>query len=137
MLNQTGVKITQGTTRKTILVDEMNSMALSCMVANTGVTADSTTGKKIVKAGTPLAGSLLARGTAFTVAKDTTSGDTTPVTTSDAVGVLLHDVDVTAGAANAQVVIFGFIDVSKLDSDVVTKLTDAAKSNMKMIQFVK
>lgn len=136
MLNQTGVKTTHGTTRKTILVDELNSTALSCMVANTGVTADSTTGKKIVKAGTPLAGSLLARGTAFTVAKDTTGSDGAPAT-SDAVGILLHDVDVTAGTANAQVVIFGFIDVSKLDSDVVTKLTDAAKSNMKMIQFVK
>ena len=135
MLNQTGVKVTHGTTRKTILVDEMNSTALSCMVANTGVTAD-TTGKKIVKAGTPLAGSLLARGTAFTVAKDTTGSDGAP-TTSDAVGILLHDVDVTAGTANAQVVIFGFIDVNKLDSDVVTKLTDAAKSNLKMIQFVK
>lgn len=135
MLNQTGVKTTHGTTRKTILVDELNSTALSCMVANTGVTADST-GKKIVKAGTPLAGSLLARGTAFTVAKDTAGSDGAP-TTSDAVGILLHDVDVTAGTANAQVVIFGFIDVSKLDSDVVTKLTDAAKSNMKMIQFVK
>lgn len=135
MLNQTGVKTTHGTTRKTILVDELNSTALSCMVANTGVTVDST-GKKIVKAGTPLAGSLLARGTAFTVAKDTAGSDGAP-TTSDAVGILLHDVDVTAGTANAQVVIFGFIDVSKLDSDVVTKLTDAAKSNMKMIQFVK
>ena len=135
MLNQTGVKTTHGTTRKTILVDELNSTALSCMVANTGVTADST-GKKIVKAGTPLAGSLLARGTAFTVAEDTAGSDGA-LATSNAVGILLHDVDVTAGTANAQVLIFGFVDVSKLDGDVVTKLTDAAKSNMKMIQFVK
>lgn len=135
MLNQSNVTTTTGTTRKTILVDEFNSTALSCMVANTGVSADSA-GKKIVKAGTPLAGSLTARDTAFTVAKDTEGSDGAAAT-SDAVGILLHDVDVTAGTANAQVVIFGFIDISKLDSDVVTKLTAAAKSNMKMIQFVK
>lgn len=133
MLNQTSVTKTTGATRKTILVDEQNSTALSCVVANTGLSADSA-GKKIIKAGTPLAGSLLARNTAFTVAKDTEDSGSK---TSDAVGIILHDVDVTAGNANAQVLIFGFVDVSKLESDVVTKLTDAAKSNLRMIQFVK
>lgn len=131
MLNQSGVHTVVGTTRKTILVDEMNSTAFSCKIANTGVTA--VDGKKIVKAGTPLAGSLLTRDTAFTVAAD--SGDQPKI--SNAVGVLLHDVDVTGGTANGQVLVFGFVDVSKLESDVVTKLTDAAKANMKMIQFVK
>nr|DAH84990.1 MAG TPA: Head decoration protein [Bacteriophage sp.] len=131
MLNQSGVRTVAGTTRKTILVDEMNSTAFSCKIANTGVTA--VDGKKIVKAGTPLAGSLLARDTAFTVAAD--SGESPK--TSNAVGLLLHDVDVTSGTANGQVLVFGFVDVSKLESDVVTKLTDAAKANMKMIQFVK
>lgn len=135
MLNQSKVTIVSGTTQKTILIDELNSTALSCMVANTDVTADAN-GKKIVKAGTPLAGSLLARGTAFTVAKDTAGSDGAAAT-SDAVGILLHDVDVTAGTANAQVVIFGFVDVSKLEDSVVTKLTAAAKDNLKMIQFVK
>lgn len=134
MLNQSGVKTVSGTTRKIILVDEKNSTALSCMVANTGVSA--VDGKKIVKAGTPLAGSLEARNIAFTVAKDTTSGEPS-ATTSDAVGLLLHDVDVTDGTANAQVLIFGIVDVSKLESDVVSKLTAAAKANLKMIQFVK
>lgn len=131
MLNQSGVHTVVGTTRKTILVDEMNSTAFSCKIDDTGVTA--VDGKKIVKAGTPLTGSLLARETAFTVAAD--SGDQSE--TSNAVGVLLHDVDVTGGTANGQVLVFGFVDISKLESDVVTKLTNAAKANMKMIQFVK
>lgn len=125
MLNQSTVKTTIGTTRKTILVDEFNSTALSCMVSNTGVEANSK-GRKIVKAGTPVAGSLTARETAFTVAADGTG----------AVGVVLHDVDVTEGTANSQVVIFGFIDVSKLESDVVT-MVNAAAAKLKMIQFVK
>lgn len=125
MLNQSTVKTTTGTTRKTILVDEFNSTALPCMVSNAGVEANSE-GKKIVKAGTPVAGSLTARETAFTVAADGTG----------AVGVVLHDVDVTGGTANSQVVIFGFIDVSKLESDVAT-MVNAAAANLKMIQLVK
>lgn len=131
MLNQPNVKTMQGITRKNILVDEQNSTALSCMVSNTGVQA--VEGKKIIKAGTPLAGSLTNRNTPFTVAKDTESSGTF---TSDAVGIVLHDVDVTAGNANSQVLIFGFVDVTKLDESVVALLTDAAKKNMRMIQFV-
>lgn len=129
MLNQTGVTKVSGTTRKTILVDEMNSTALSIVVGNTGVNAGAD-GKKIIKAGTPVTGSLTERNTAFTVAKDSDGNN-------NAVGVILHDVDVTNGEANSQVVIFGFIDISKLDSDVVALLTEAAKKSMRMIQFVK
>lgn len=125
MLNQTVVKTIQGTTRKTILVDEQNSTAFSCMVSNAGVSADSN-GRKIIKAGTPVAGSLTQRETAFTVTSDGTG----------AVGVILHDVDVTSGNANSQVVVFGFIDISKLDSDVVS-MVQAAAANLKMIQLVK
>lgn len=128
MLNQTGVTKVSGTTRKTILVDEMNSTALSIVVGNTGVEPGAD-GKKIIKAGTPVTGSLTERNTAFTVAKDSDG--------NNAVGVILHDVDVTNGEANSQVVIFGFIDISKLDSDVVALLTEAAKKSMRMIQFVK
>lgn len=73
MLNQTGIFEREAVTRKTILVDEPNSTAFSCMVANTGVDADAD-GKKIVKAGTPISGSLENRGTAYT--KATTSSGT-------------------------------------------------------------
>lgn len=124
MLNQSEVTRRQGTTRKTILVDEFNSTALSCMVSNTGVSEEN--GRKLIKAGTPVAGDLQNRQTPFTVAADGT----------DAVGVILHDVDVTKGTANSQVVIFGFIDVSKLDDSVVPMVT-AAADKLKMIQFVK
>lgn len=129
MLNQTEFKITSGTTRKIILVDEKNSTAVSCKVANTGISADDD-GKKIAKAGTPLTGDLTARGTAFAKAS-TTSG------VSNAVGILLHDVDVTSGTKNAQVVIFGTIDLNKLDSDVQELITSEVKTALKMIQFIK
>ena len=93
MLNQSEVTRRQGTTRKTILVDEFNSTALSCMVSDTGVSEEN--GRKLIKAGTPVAGDLQNRQTPFTVAADGTG----------AVGVILHDVDVTKGTANSQVVI--------------------------------
>lgn len=124
MLNQSEVTRRQGTTRKTILVDEFNSTALSCMVSDTGVSEEG--GRKLIKAGTPVAGDLQNRQTPFTVVADGTG----------AVGVILHDVDVTKGTANSQVVIFGFIDVSKLDDAVVPMVT-AAADKLKMIQFVK
>lgn len=125
MLNNPKVSITHGTNRKTILVDEFNSTALSCVVANTGVEDDSN-GKKIIKAGTPVTGDLTERNTPFTVDK----------TGANPVGVILHDVDVTDGNANSQVVIFGFIDISKLDDEVVGIITTAAPK-LTMIKLVK
>ena len=54
MLNQTGIKKTSAVTRKVILIAPELAFSLSCKVANTGVGAGED-GKKIVKAGTPLA----------------------------------------------------------------------------------
>lgn len=126
MLNQTGVESKNyGAPEKTILVDEFNSTSVSVVVANTGVSAGSD-GKKIIKAGTPVYGSLRARNTAFTIAG--ASG-------AKPAGVVLHDVDVTAGNANSQIVIFGTIDVSKVDATTATTLI-AAEANLKMIQLV-
>ncbi len=129
MLNQSTITTVEGETRKTILVDELNSTAFSCRVTNTGISADDD-GKKILKAGTPISGSLEARNTAF-VKATTTSG------VSNATGIILHDVDVTDGAKNAQVVVFGFIDLTKLEEDVQELITAEVKTALRMVQFVK
>ena len=128
MLNQTGVTKTTGLSRKTILYSTKLFFALSVIISNAGVEADSE-GKKIVKAGTPLKGSLLNRDEAFTVgAKD-----------DAVVGIAEHDVDVTAGTANGGIIVFGFIDESKLDTDVVTLLntvnTDTTKLRDKLTKI--
>lgn len=128
MLNQTGVTKTTGLSRKTILYSTKLFLALSVIISSAGVEADSE-GKKIVKAGTPLKGSLLNRDEAFTVgAKD-----------DAVVGVAEHDVDVTAGTANGGIIVFGFIDESKLDTDVVTLLntvnTDTTKLRDKLTKI--
>lgn len=81
-------------------------------------------GRKIVKAGTPLTGSLDKRTTAFTKA------------TTTALGVLLHDVDVTDGNNNGTMLVFGFVNTNRLDDDVKTLLTDAIKTSLNMIKFL-
>lgn len=125
MLNQTGIKRASYGNRKTILVDPENSTAVSCIISDSGVTEDED-GVKMVKAGTPVYGSLLERDKAMTV----TSG-----AGSSICGVILHDVEVTDGPANSQIVIFGTIDVSKLEDDVATSIK-AAESSLKMIQLI-
>ena len=123
MLNQSGITKVTATSEKQILFAPEVAVALSCKVANTGVTA--VDGKKIVKAGTPLYGSLTARGTAFTIS----GGES-----ENPVGIILHDVDVTSGTKNAQVVAFGFVDISKLESAVATALAAATPAGITLVQ---
>lgn len=118
-LNQGGITKVTGNSEKQILSAPELAYTLPCKFANTGVEADAE-GKKIIKAGTPVSGSLEARDTAFVVAS-TTGG------TSNATGIAIHDVDVTSGTKNAQVCAFGFLDMSKVDADVAALHTTAAR----------
>ena len=100
---------------KQILIAPELAFTIGALVGNSGVDADSE-GKKIIKAGTPVGGStsvLTNRQTVLTV------GGT-------AQGVVLHDVDVTAGDTNATIVLEGTIDLLKLDSTTATALSSAA-----------
>ena len=124
MLNQGGITKETGNTRNIILVAPELDFSLPSKVANTGVSAGSD-GKKVVKAGTPLYGSLTARDTAFTVSG---SAGATPV------GIILHDVDVTSGTKNAQICSFGFVDISKLETAVATALAAATPAGITLVQ---
>lgn len=125
MLNQTGITKVSGTTRKTILIAPELAFSLSCKVTNAGVQADED-GRKIIKAGTPVTGNIEDRDTAFTIA----GAEDTPC------GIILHDVDVTKGTANSQFVIFGFVDLSKLEDSVRALLTSGMKEKLPKITFV-
>lgn len=100
---------------KTVLDMHSFYYTLPCQVTNTGLTADSN-GKKIIKAGTPVGGdtnALLNRDTAVLIAtNDTTNGPKTQ-------GVVIHDVDVTAGQTTATVAFAGVIDMAKMDAGFV------------------
>lgn len=76
-------------------------------------------GRKVVKAGTPLYGDLLDRSTPFTIEAPAVGvGEATP----DPVGVLLHDVDVTDGDENGTLLIFGFVNINRLDEATATAI---------------
>lgn len=101
-----------------------------------GIVVDQSVGvtegiKKIAKAGTPITGNLDARETAFTAA--VTSGETSR--TSNAVGILLHDVDVTIGDNNGAILLFGFVNTNRIDSITKAKITAEVKAALPMIKF--
>ena len=110
MYNNTGITKTSYLNKNQILFAVEHQVSMSIVVDDANITAGSN-GKKIVKAGTPLAGSLDARTTAFT--KASSSGSPSA---SNAVGILLHDVDVTAGENNGTLLIFGFVNTNRIDA---------------------
>lgn len=129
MLNKTGIKKETFGSGNQILFAVEHQVSMGIVVAQSvGVTEGT---RKIAKAGTPITGNLDARGTAFTNAKAGSSSEK-----SDAVGVLLHDVDVTDGENNGTVLLFGFVNTNMVDSTTKGKLTQYVKAALPMIKFV-
>ena len=124
MLNKSGItKETLGAPTQ-ILANVEHQFSVGCVVAQAVGTAVGS--KKIAKAGTPIVidyGSLSTAATAGTVG-------------STANAVLLHDVDVTAGNANGTALIFGFVNINRLDSDVQAKVT-AGANKVANVSFLK
>ena len=87
-----------------------------------------TNGRKIAKAGTPVTGDLDKRTAAFTPA---TTGVSTNV-----IGVLLHDVDVTTGDNNGTLLLFGFVNTNRLDETTKGKITADIKKALPKITFM-
>lgn len=119
-------KETYGVEKHILIANNSYMATLPARVTNTGISADSD-GKKIIKAGTPLYGNIEKRDTAFTVSG---SEGATPS------AIILHDVDVTAGAENATIVLAGVVDLLKLEASVQTALTAAVKAALPRIIFV-
>lgn len=120
MFNRPGIKKETLAAPQQILFNVQNQMSVPILVDKTmaSVTVD---GRKVVKAGTPLSGDLTARGTAFKAAVDTTA---------PAVGVLLHDVDITDNNANGTLLIWGFVNLDRLDSATAAKITATRKTEL-------
>lgn len=112
MYNQSGISKVSGVPRTQILFNVQNQMSVSIKLGKSFAGATTENGRKIVKAGTPLTGDLTKRSTPFTAA----SGN-------DAVGVLLHDVDVTEYDANGSLLIWGFVNLDRVDATTKGKLT--------------
>lgn len=120
MLNRSGIKREVGGAPTQILFNVQNQMAVSILVDKTIASAVTENGRKIIKAGTPLAGNLEARDTAFAAV-----GESAP-----AVGVLLHDVDVTDADANGSLLIWGFVNLDRIDSTTAALITSGVKESL-------
>ena len=120
MLNRSGIIKETAVAPSQILFNVQHQMSVGVIVDETVGTAGED-GRKIVKAGTPLNGDLTARGTAFVAAKDTSN---------PAVGVLLHDVDVTEGDANGTLLIWGFVNLNRMDSTTAGLITATRKTEL-------
>lgn len=102
------IKQTNYGVAKDILIAPELMFSIPVQVTNTGVSANDN-GKKIIKAGTPIGGNtnvLLNRNTVLAVANGAT-----------AQGIVLHDVDVTKGQENATMLVAGYVDINKIDTD--------------------
>lgn len=118
MFNHTKISHVSGAAPVQILFNVQHQMSVGIMVDST-MASVTKNGRKIVKAGTPLTGDLTARGTPFKAAGE-----------SNAVGVLLHDVDITEGNANGSLLIWGFVNLNRLESDTQTLVTAGVKSTL-------
>ena len=127
MLNRSSVAKATYAATKQILANVEHQVSVGCIVPQTlGVTVGT---KKIAKAGTPIKVDLMNLQTPAIKADGTTAMN----------AVLLHDVDVTDGNANGTALIFGFVNVNRVDSDVATAITTAAAATgvSPKITFVK
>lgn len=127
MLNRDGIRKTTMTAPKQILANVELQSSVGCIVPQSlGVTVGS---NKIAKAGTPIQIDMMNLQTAAKAATGSVAMN----------AVLLHDVDVTAGNANGTALIFGFVNVNRVDTDVAALITTAmgATDRSTQITFMK
>jgi hypothetical protein len=114
MYNKTGSQSQKLGSAVQILADVSNQKSVGCIVGS--ALGAAVGNKKIAKAGTPIKVNLTERDTAPAVLADES------VVMN---AVLLHDVDVTDGNNNGTALIFGFVNVNRLEADVQTLVTAA------------
>lgn len=111
MLNKSGIIKANYATPKQILADPSLQFSIGCLVpADIGNS----------KAGTPICVDLNNINTACKKVDNSTVF---------ANAVLLHDVDVSNGQANGTALIFGFVDLNKVDTTTQTLLKTALSNN--------
>lgn len=112
MLNRSGIETLSLGAPTQILANVDMQASVGCIVAQSlGTTQDD--GKKIAYAGTPI---MIDPSNMQTAAA-------APGENQTANAVLLHDVDVTAGAANGMALIFGIVNYDRLNATVKAAVT--------------
>mgnify|MGYP002515470384 CR=1 FL=1 len=130
MLNKTGITKVTGAAPVQILFNVQNQMSVGIKVSKSVTGTVTENGRKILKAGTPLNGDLTARDTAFVNAASNTADSGQASNAKPAVGILLHDIDVTDADANAALLIWGFVNLSRLDTTTAALITADRKTEL-------
>ena len=121
MLNKSGITTTTAVAPTQILADVSLQMSVGCIVAASLQATANDGARKIVKAGTPIKIDLSNLQTPA-AAPTTTPAAASGATASDMNAVLLHDVDVTNGNANGTALLFGFVNLNRIDTTTAAKL---------------
>ena len=121
MLNKSGITTTTAAAPTQILADVGLQYSVGCIVASTLQSTANDGTRKIVKAGTPIKIDLSNLQTPA-AAPTTNPAAASSSTASDMNAVLLHDVDVTSGNANGTALLFGFVNLNRIDTTTAAKL---------------
>lgn len=121
MLNRSGIAKTTAVAPTQILADVVNQFSVGCVVPASMQATANDGARKVVKAGTPLKIDLSNLQT-DAAAPTTNPAAASDSTASDMNAVLLHDVDVTGGKANGTALVFGFVNLNRVDETTATKL---------------
>lgn len=124
MLNQSGITKVIATSPTQILANVELQESVGCVAAQALGTAVGS--KKVAKAGTPV----------YVDLSNLMTPAVAGTTDKAANAVLLHDVDVTAGNANATALLFGFVNINRLESDVQAKVK-AGINTVGTVSFIK
>lgn len=122
MLNNTGIKGPYTYDKPVqILMNVEHQLSVGCIVPQAlgvNVTSNGRT-FKIAKAGTPISIDFSNLNAVGKVPAEASGGN--PAVVANA--VLLHNVDVTNGNNNGTALIFGFVNINRLEADVQAKVT--------------
>lgn len=136
MLNRSGITRTTLAGPVQILANVDLQASVGCIVPQSLVETADANGKKIAKAGTPININLQSLQAPVQAPALATEGESA----TDAVpmnAVLLHDVDVTSGAANGTALIFGFVNLNRVDAGVATAIGEFAEIASPLLTFVR
>lgn len=128
MFNRSGISKVSGAGPVQILANVELQESVGCIVSQAIVPDADAEGKKIAKAGTPIRIDYMNLQTPAVAASSSSKMN----------AVLLHDVDVTSGNANGTALIFGFVNVNRVDSTTAGKITTAlTQGNESGVTFIK
>lgn len=127
MLNRSGIKTDTIAATNQILANVEMQASVGCIVPTSLGVAEGS--KVIAKAGTPIKIDLTNTQTEAQLATETVVMN----------AVLLHDVDVTGASANGTALVFGFVNLNRIDSTTQGKITTAltATGHSSLLTFVK